>query len=152
MLEKLGGKPGCLEVFLSRIKAFLIRRIGMGRLLPQRCLISGKGDSYLGLPVVLLEGQLHDVWEDKHIWTFPIPFYSAGIFRISKQSPLDFFFFPCQGRKHSLDKKEGSSLERQCALNRDFVFISILRSLQISASWRRAAALQGTFLTRLGDG
>jgi len=54
-------------------------------------LISGRGDSYLGLAVVLLEGQPHDKWENKHIWTFPILFFSAGSFRISKLSLLDYF-------------------------------------------------------------
>lgn len=98
LLERLGGKPGCLEGFLNRIKALLTLRIGMGRLLLQCCLISGKGDSYLGLAVVLLEGQPHDVWQDKHIWTFTILFFSAGSFRISILSPLNFFVLSKEGR------------------------------------------------------
>lgn len=84
--EKLGGKPRCLEGFLSRIKAFLTRRMGMARVLPQCCLISGTRDSYLGLAVVLLEGQIHDVWENKHIWTFALRAFLGF-----PNSPLEFF-------------------------------------------------------------
>lgn len=62
-------------------------------------------------------------------------------------------FFLCQRGQQSLDKKEGPSSERQCALNRNFVFvIPVLLPLQTSTSWRRAAALQVTFLACPVDG
>lgn len=113
LLEKLGGKPGCLEGFLNRIKAFLTLRIGMGRLLPQCCFISGKGDSYLGLAVVLLEGQSHDMWGDKHIWIFPNLFFSAGSFRFQTE-PSRFF---CPVREGSIPEiKERDLVQRVSVL------------------------------------